>query len=190
VRGTLRVEPSTVVASGPLALDAAGAHRWQPIAPRARVTLALDAPALRWAGEGYLDANWGDVPLGESFRGWHWSRSALPDGGSLIRYDLQQRDGHTLALSLRAARDGRLQLEAPATPHALPGTRWALARVSQGPARLIETWEDGPFYARSLLAARHQGQELRTVHESLSLDRFGAPWVQALLPFRMPRLAG
>jgi len=26
------------------------------------------------------------------------------------------------------------------------------------------------------------------VHESLSLDRFRAPWVQAMLPFRMPRV--
>jgi hypothetical protein len=26
-----------------------------------------------------------------------------------------------------------------------------------------------------------------TVHESLDLDRFRRPWVQCLLPFRMPR---
>jgi carotenoid 1,2-hydratase len=27
------------------------------------------------------------------------------------------------------------------------------------------------------------------MHESLSLDRFMRPWVQAMLPFRMPRRA-
>ena len=28
------------------------------------------------------------------------------------------------------------------------------------------------------------------VHESLSLDRFRAPWVQAMLPFKVPRRGG
>jgi carotenoid 1,2-hydratase len=28
---------------------------------------------------------------------------------------------------------------------------------------------------------------MTAVHESLSLDRFQARWVQAMLPFRMPR---
>jgi carotenoid 1,2-hydratase len=28
------------------------------------------------------------------------------------------------------------------------------------------------------------------MHESLSLDRFASRWVQAMLPFRMPRRTG
>jgi carotenoid 1,2-hydratase len=31
------------------------------------------------------------------------------------------------------------------------------------------------------------GTPAQAVHESLSLDRFRAPWVQAMLPFRVPR---
>jgi carotenoid 1,2-hydratase len=33
------------------------------------------------------------------------------------------------------------------------------------------------------------GEELTSVHESLSLRRFSAPWVRWLLPVRMPRAA-
>jgi hypothetical protein len=40
---------------------------------------------------------------------------------------------------------------------------------------------------RSLLQTRLLGESATAVHESLSLRRFSAPWVQALLPFRMPR---
>ena len=53
----------------------------------------------------------------------------------------------------------------------------------------MQTLEDGPFYARSLLDTRLLGEPAMAVHESLSLQRFRAPWVQVLLPFRMPRRA-
>jgi len=34
------------------------------------------------------------------------------------------------------------------------------------------------------------GESVTAMHESLSLDRFRARWVQMLLPFRMPRAWG
>ena len=49
------------------------------------------------------------------------------------------------------------------------------------------TLEDAPFYARSQLSARLFGETVDVMHESLSLDRFRRPIVQAMLPFRMPR---
>ena len=48
--------------------------------------------------------------------------------------------------------------------------------------------EDTPFYARSLLTTRLLGATVPAMHESLCLDRFAARWVQAILPFRMPRV--
>lgn len=189
VRGHLRIEPRILTGES-FALDAAGQHRWQPIAPRSRVTLALDAPSLAWSGEGYLDSNWGQAPLEDAFSSWHWSRSALPEGGSLIRYDLHRLDGSPHQLNLQVGTDGRIHSVAPRAVRALPDTFWGLRRRARGEARLLQTLEDGPFYARSLLTTRHQGQDLRTLHESLSLQRFRARWVQALLPFRMPRRAG
>jgi carotenoid 1,2-hydratase len=53
--------------------------------------------------------------------------------------------------------------------------------------RLIRTLEDAPFYSRSDVAARQNGQMARIVHESLDLDRLVSPIVKAMLPFRMPR---
>jgi carotenoid 1,2-hydratase len=49
------------------------------------------------------------------------------------------------------------------------------------------TLEDAPFYARSQLSAKLFGETADVMHESLSLDRFRMPIVQAMLPFRMPR---
>jgi carotenoid 1,2-hydratase len=40
-----------------------------------------------------------------------------------------------------------------------------------------------------VLSQRLLGEDVIAVHESLSLDRFRSRWVQALLPFRMPRRA-
>ena len=74
----------------------------------------------------------------------------------------------------------------------LPRTRiWRIPRATRAdpdtPATVLETLEDTPFYARSVVASRLQGDQVTAIHESLSLDRFRQPWVQMLLPFRMPR---
>ena len=189
VRGEIRLTPA-VTPTQAVALDAAGRHHWQPLAPRARITVALDAPALRWAGEAYLDSNWGDEPLERAFSHWHWSRTGLPDGGCRVGYDLQPRNAAARHLNLYLAPDGRMEEQPPLAPAPLPATRWGIARSARGAARLRSTFENGPFYARSLLETQVDGQPLATLHESLSLDRFAARWVQALLLFRMPRRAG
>jgi carotenoid 1,2-hydratase len=51
----------------------------------------------------------------------------------------------------------------------------------------VRTLTDAPFYARSVLDAQWLGERVTVMHESLSLARFASPWVQAMLPFRMPR---
>jgi carotenoid 1,2-hydratase len=51
----------------------------------------------------------------------------------------------------------------------------------------MTTIEDTPFYARSTLKTVWHGQPVQAMHESLRLDRFVTPIVQAMLPFRMPR---
>jgi carotenoid 1,2-hydratase len=58
---------------------------------------------------------------------------------------------------------------------------------SEDAAGLAQTLEDTPFYARSLVRAKLAGQPAFGVHETLSAERFATPWVQAMLPFRMPR---
>jgi carotenoid 1,2-hydratase len=173
------------------ALDAAGRHRWRPIAPVARVEVDCAAPALRWRGTAYVDRNAGTRPLEDDFTGWHWSRARLPDARSAVIYDVARRDGSALSLALGFdARHGVRALDPlPLAP--LPAPLWRVPRVTRSDAgsaaRMRETLEDGPFYARSLVDARWHGEAVTAVHESLSLERFRRPWVRALLPFRMPR---
>jgi carotenoid 1,2-hydratase len=190
VRGRLVVHPLAAT-DADVALDAAGAHRWTPIAPAARIEVALEQPRWRWQGHAYLDGNHGARPLEADFLHWDWSRAALPGGRAGVHYDVLRRDGSELSLALQFEADGRVRGVAAPPAHALADSAWRLARVARSdaaaPARVVRTLEDGPFYSRSLIGARWRGEAVTAVHESLSLQRFGARWVQALLPFRMPR---
>jgi carotenoid 1,2-hydratase len=60
-------------------------------------------------------------------------------------------------------------------------------RSDDGAAVIARTFEDTPFYARSLARTSLAGESLACIHESLSLDRFANPLVKLMLPFRMPR---
>jgi carotenoid 1,2-hydratase len=203
LRGTVRLH-SLALAKRIVQLDAPGNHRWRPIAPSARVDVDFDRPGLRWSGHAYLDSNAGDEPLEAGFDGWHWSRARIAphahcrgsDDETIVLYETMRRDGSAGAFALRfdaAGADHDIALP----PHVdLPATGWRIARSTRAdPARhattrVLQTLEDTPFYARSLIATQWEGLAVTAMHESLSLTRFRAPWVRALLPFRMPRRAG
>lgn len=188
LRGEVCVEPRALVRYG-ASLDAGGRHFWQPIAPSARISVRLSAPALRWHGEAYLDSNRGSEPLAARLREWHWSRGSSA-GETRVLYDTVDRDERrsTLAVAFDDAGSAR-PFAAPAEV-ALPRTAWRIARTTRADDRrasVTRTLEDTPFYARSLVAHRVQGRDMLSVHESLDLARFASPLVQAMLPFRMPR---
>jgi len=189
LRGRIELQARSLTAID-LPLDDAGRHHWTPIAPSARVSVSLDKPGLQWAGTGYLDANAGSRPLADDFTRWHWCRAALGQGHTAITYDVQRRDGSQQALALAIDAAGGLQLLDPPPESRLPTARWGVARPTRGAdPRLLMTMEDGPFYNRSLIETTLLGQRVRAVHESLSLQRFAQRWVQAMLPFKMPRRA-
>lgn len=172
------------------ALDDEGRHRWGPIAPCARVTVDLQSPARRWQGHAYLDSNEGDEPISEPFTRWDWMRAALPDGRTAVVYDVGQRIGGERCIARAFAPDGQDEALAVPAVQRLKPSGWRIerrVRGESGSARLQHTLEDTPFYARSLLTTQLGGSELQAVHETLDTRRFAAPWVQALLPFRMPR---
>jgi len=186
--GRVTVHPRVRV-DEPFALDAAGAHLWWSAAPLARVEVALDEPALRWSGDGYHDANAGDGPLEEAFTSWDWSRAGVGDD-AVILYDALPRGGPRRPHARRVTAAGRVEeVEVPARV-ALPRTRWGVRRETRtdgGAARVRETLEDSPFYARSVLSTRLLGQDVTAMHETLDLDRFRKGWVQFLLPFKTRR---
>ncbi|WP_437279597.1 carotenoid 1,2-hydratase [Sorangium sp. So ce375] len=193
--GTVRLRPSTPgpAAGGAhdgVALDGRGFHRWTPIAPIARAEVELTHPSLRFSGSAYLDTNAGDEPLDRAFERWTWSR-ALGSDGIALTYDVRRRDGTRMLLSTAFDAAGGARELPPLAPRPLGDTRWGMAReIAADPGsapRLLRTFEDTPFYARSLAAATFGGRPATVVHEALSLDRFASPWVQLLLPFRMRR---
>ncbi len=190
IRGRVRLIPSAMNARA-FALDAAGLHRWRPIAPAARVEVTMASPAQRWSGAGYFDMNWGAAPIERDFARWDWSRAAQAGGRSAILYDATRRDGSALSLGLRFDAQGRLDEVAPPSRVALPRTLWRVARHVQADApeavREVRRLEDAPFYARSELRTRLFGEDGHAVHETLDADRFAARWVKLLLPWRMPR---
>ena len=106
-------------------------------------------------------------------------------------YDVERRDGGDLGVAIRVRPSGEVEPLAPIPVVRLPRTRWGVARNTRadagGVAQVARTLEDTPFYARSVLATHLLGEATSAMHESLSLDRFAAPWVQAMLPFRIPR---
>jgi carotenoid 1,2-hydratase len=189
IAGRVRVWPRAITPHA-YPLDAAGTHRWWPIAPSARVEVELQTPPLRWSGEGYLDSNFGDVPLARSFVRWDWSRAATRRGATVL-YDIACRDGGEKLLALRFDHFGAVEEFAPPPRIDLPPNGWRVPRRtrSDGGARVIRTLENAPFYARSLIGTRLHDEDVVAMHESLSLDRFDNRIVQLMLPFRMPRAA-
>ncbi|SEP68414.1 carotenoid 1,2-hydratase [Ectothiorhodospira magna] len=192
IRGTLRLRPETVSARS-YALDQQARHRWRPVAPCARVEVDLKQPGLRWQGQGYMDSNIGTEPLERGFRYWDWSRAVMPNGDTVVLYEATQRDDQEQKLALRFDPQGGVRDVAPPPRQRLPISAWwrieRATRADDGQAAVRQTLTDTPFYVRSLLDTRIEGEPGLAFHESLSLERFETTPVQLMLPFRMPRRA-
>jgi carotenoid 1,2-hydratase len=189
LKGQIKLTPQ-VCTTGEVNLDPAAKHFWRPLAPRARVELEFSSPKLAWSGDGYFDTNHGSEPLERAFQSWHWGRAHRADDLMLF-YDVALRDGTKSTLALKVAGDGTV-MQADAVPtQPLAPTFWRVDRtawVDVGERITIKkTLEDTPFYARSALNTRLEGQAVTMMHESLDLDRLKNNVVRAMLPFRMPR---
>jgi carotenoid 1,2-hydratase len=190
IRGRIRVHP-TGLGRRVFGLDAAGRHRWMPIAPAARVEVSMADPACSWQGHGYCDTNGGDEPIESAFSSWSWSRAPMAGGRSAMLYDVVERDGARRSIAARYAADGEDEDFAPPPRVKLGTTAWGIRRETQAEAgstpRVVRTLENTPFYARSELATRLLGEDVAAVHESMNCERFDTPWVRLMLPWRMPR---
>ncbi len=191
LRGQIRVIPSAVT-SVEAVLDPGKFHVWRPFAPVSRIEVDLENAGWRWDGHGYFDANFGTRALEADFSYWTWSRLPRADG-AVAFYDAARRDGSHLELALAFGKDGTVRpIEAP------PRTRfrrslWTVRRETRADAgyapHQVRPMLDAPFYTRSMVRTKVEGEETTGVHEALDLDRFANPFLKTMLPVRMPRRA-
>ncbi|MEM9739142.1 MAG: hypothetical protein AAF829_04675 [Pseudomonadota bacterium] len=193
LRGRITVNVDGLVEEA-FPLDDAKAHRWAPLNPNTDVQVDFSHPGLSWRGCGYLDSNQGAEPLEDGFRLWDWSRYDLGGGETAVLYNTEPRTGKGRSLALKFKPDGRAEAFTLPPTSKLPDTRiWRIPRPTRsdpGAApRHIRTFEDTPFYARSLVQVPLLGAPRVGVYESFAGDRLRRQIVKAMLPFRMPRLA-
>jgi carotenoid 1,2-hydratase len=120
----------------------------------------------------------------------------LRDGSTAVVYDVRPTaataDDERL-IAQRFTPDGRCAPFEPPARRVLPRSRWGLGRTQRGdagtPVRVLQTLEDTPFYARSVVGAALLGEPVTAVHETLHVPRLMSLPVQLMLPFRMPRRA-
>jgi carotenoid 1,2-hydratase len=191
VRGRIVLTPQAL-ADVELALTPDGAHHWRPFAPSARIAVDL-GPRGVWDGHGYFDHNRGTRALEADFRFWTWGRFPHKGGASLF-YDAVRRDGSTLGAALHVDAQGRAEhFDAP-PPTRLARSAWAVRRETRADPgfrpRQVMAMLDAPFYCRSVVETRLQGEVVRGVHEALDLDRFRGPWLMPMLAVRVPRRRG
>jgi carotenoid 1,2-hydratase len=188
ISGHIRLWPQSLSPYS-VALDAAGRHRWGPLAPMGRIEVDLPEPGLKWSGQAYLDSNEGDEPIEDGFTLWDWSRTHLPDGSTEVTYDMHGGTDPDRLLRLRFAPDGQVENLPPVPVQKLPRTAWRIGRRARAHDQPVvhQQLEDTPFYQRSLLARPGLGADVHTFHETLSVPRFVSPAVQGMLPWRMPR---
>ncbi len=192
LRGTVTLEPE-ILPDFVADFGTGGRHRWSPIAPRAHVEVRLDNPSLSWDGTGYFDMNCGDEPIEDGFSYWTWSRACLPRKAAVL-YDVTRHEAGSASMGIEIAADGKVTpIEVPERCALASTAVWKMPRETRCDkgqyARVTKTFEDTPFYSRSMVATRLLGEPVNAMHESVSLDRFRKRWVQTLLRFRMPRVA-
>jgi carotenoid 1,2-hydratase len=192
VRGRLTVKPQSVTGiEVPLTAD--GAHIWRPFAPTCEIEVDLDAPGWQWTGHGYFDANFGTRALEQDFAYWTWGRFPT-GGGSTCFYDATLLDGSDFALGVKFDADGTAHTVAPPPKSRFSRSLWAVARETRADPgyapKQVQAMLDAPFYCRSAVRTKIDGEETVGVHEALDLVRFRSPLLKPMLAVRVPRRPG
>ena len=191
VSGTVELYPNTLF-NFSTPVDAAGKHRWGPLAPSARVKVRLNSPDLQWAGNAYLDSNEGDEPISQSFHEWDWSRAEMSGGRTAVIYDIREKSAQEKILALTFNPNGTIDHFEPPPRQALPKTIWGIRghmrnQSSKG-LEVVQVLENTPFYTRSVLNSELLGEKVLSFHETLSVPKLTLTSTQLMLPWRMPRI--
>ena len=189
VRGQIIVNPMAVT-SVELALTNDGAHIWRPFSPTAKITVDLNGKGWQWEGHGYFDSNFGTRALEEDFSYWTWGRYPTK-GGSTCFYDATRLDGSELAAGIHFDEAGNADHITLPPKVPLKRSLWTVSRETRAdngykPTQ-VKNMLDAPFYSRSAVKTRLDGEETIGVHEALDLVRFRNPFMKPILAVRVPR---
>lgn len=170
-------------------IEPRGAHTWRAVAPAAHASVEIEG-GPSFSGPAYTDENAGSEGLERGFKRWNWSRMPCASGTAVL-YDVETRDGQKSTQGHIYGHDGSVKLFEPSARVALGSGGWWVPRQTRvmagGNATVARTLVASPFYARSLLQVQADGANRIAVHETLDMDRFEAPWVRFLLPWRIRR---
>ena len=189
VRGKVRVTPSALT-SVEMTLTPDGAHVWRPFAPICDIRVDLDAAGWQWNGHGYFDANFGTRALEQDFSYWTWGRFPTRHGSTCF-YDATRLDGSTLGIGIDFDKHGTARAITPPPKAPMRRSLWAVTRNTRAdpgyqPTQ-VQSMLDAPFYSRSAVRTRINGEETVGVHEALDLTRFRSPFLKPMLAMRVPR---
>jgi carotenoid 1,2-hydratase len=190
--GRVVVTPSALT-NVELPLTEDGAHIWRPFAPKSDIRVELNRPGWTWDGHGYFDANFGTRALEADFNYWTWGRFPLRDGAACF-YDATRRDGTELSVAVGSPRMGRSGRWSNRRRRRLARPGWLVKRETRADTgyqpKQVKAMLDAPFYNRSAVRTRINGEETVGVHEALDLNRFRGPWLMPMLAVRVPRRPG
>ncbi len=192
VRGQVIVTPRAIT-TVELPLTADGAHIWRPFSPTSDIEVNLEAKGWQWKGHGYFDANFGTRALEQDFSYWTWGRYPLADG-SVCFYDADRLDGSQLGVGIQFdAENHPTVIDAPPKVR-FKNSAWQVRRETRADVGVmpvqVKGMLDAPFYSRSMVKTRFNGEETTGVHEALDLNRFSNPLLKPMLACRVPRRAG
>ena len=186
--GQITVTPSAVT-DRELLLTDTGTHVWRPFAPSSKIEVDLGRRG-QWSGHGYFDANFGTRALEQDFSYWTWGRYPTRQGATCF-YDAVRRDGSELGIGLSFDANGTARQIAPPPRARLRRSLWAVRRETRADVgytpHQVKPMLDAPFYTRSAVKTRIDGEETVGVHEALDLNRFASPLLMPMLAVRVPR---
>lgn len=188
VRGRILLRGQRIVANGAYKLDARGRHHWQPVMPVGRIEVDMQMPKLRWQGHAYHDLNWGDEPVAQGFSAWSWMRVTRGPYTDILYAPKPQRGPAIQGVSLRCDAQGRVTPIPFPTLQPLARSGWGLGGEGFGVGAKVRIVEDTPFYRRATWPLSGKAGGGVAMHETLDLQRWGQPWVQQLMRFRLRRL--
>ena len=154
------------------------------------VKVETNKKGWKWEGNAYLDGNFGTRALEQDFSYWTWSRLPFANHTTTF-YDAELKNRTTTNIALKFSKDGSATTLEPPPLKKVKRTKWFLKRVARSDQDFDPLQNkpllDAPFYSRSELLTKINGEKTIGIHEALDMNRFTNPFIQPLLCVKIPR---